>query len=265
MKKIPQDIVGNIAILKFKRGVPFIIKKIKAYLFLRKNKNIRTVVEKIEKFSGDLRIQKTRHLAGLRTKETIYHENDCVFKFNIDETYFSPRLSNERKLVTDEVIKIIKKKKNPKVLVMFSGVGPYPIVLAKKVKKLKIKSLIFSNELNKVANEYEKENILLNKVSDYVIQFPGDARTLPERLNHKFDVILMPRPNIQDTFLDVALKLSKRGTVIFYHGFGTKEKVLDEIKKDCGKRIGKIDIRKAGDIGPRVYRWQSTFKVKSVV
>ena len=71
----------------------------------------------------------------------------------------------------------------------------------------------------------------------------------------------MPRPNLKDTFLKTALKLSKKGTIIFYHGFGTKESVLEEIKKDTKGKIGKIKIRKAGDIGPYIYRWQAQFKV----
>ena len=50
----------------------------------------------------------------------------------------------------------------------------------------------------------------------------------------------MPRPNLKDTFLKSALKLSKKGTTIFYHGFGTKEEVLSEIKKDTKNKIGKI-------------------------
>ena len=72
----------------------------------------------------------------------------------------------------------------------------------------------------------------------------------------------MPRPNLEDTFLPHALKLSKKGTTIFYHGFGTKEEVLSEIKKDTNGKMGKIKIRKAGDIGPYKFRWQAQFKIK---
>jgi len=67
---------------------------------------------------------------------------------------------------------------------------------------------------------------------------------------------------LSDTFLKTALKLSKKGTTIFYHGFGTKQKVLNEIKENAKNKIGKINIRKAGDIKPYEYRWQAQFKVK---
>ena len=71
----------------------------------------------------------------------------------------------------------------------------------------------------------------------------------------------MPRPNLKETFLENTLKLAKKGTTIFYHGFGTKEEVLKEIKKDTKNKIGKINIRKAGDIGPFAFRWQAQFEV----
>ena len=260
MKKIPQDIVGNIAILKFPRRTLWLIKKLKAKKFLKNNKTVTTVVEKTKGFSGELRTLETKHLAGTRTKQTTYKENNCIFKFNIDESYFSPRLSNERKIISDEVAKL--SKQNTKILVMFAGISPYPIVIAKKLKRMNKKAKIISNELNKKANRESEKNIALNKLQNYITLVNGDAKKLPTKLKEKFDIILMPRPNLDNTFLKTALKLSKSGTTIFYHGFGTKEKVLKEIKKNTKNKIGKIKIRKAGDIGIHKYRWQATFKVK---
>ncbi|MCK5449608.1 hypothetical protein KAI32_01980 [Candidatus Pacearchaeota archaeon] len=261
MGKIPQDIIGDIAILKFPRRTLWLIKKLKAKIFLNKNKTIKTVLEKTEGFSGKLRTLKTKHLAGLKTKEATYKENNCIFKYNVNESYFSPRLSNERKIIADEVVKL-SKKKGTKILVLFAGISPYPIVIAKKLKQSKKQATIISNELNKKANIAGRKNIALNKLSDNITLEEGNAKKLPIKLKEKFDIILMPRPNLKETFLETALKLSKKGTTIFYHGFGTKEEVLNEIKKDTKNKIGKISIRKAGDIGPYKYRWQAKFKVK---
>jgi tRNA (guanine37-N1)-methyltransferase len=265
MKKIPQDIVGDIAILKFPRRSLWITKKIRAMFFLRRHKGITTVLEKVEGFSGELRMHKTRHLAGMKTKEATYKENECVFKFNVDKTYFSPRLSNERKIISDEVVRLVKKKTS--ILVMFAGISPYPIVIAKKLKQKKVNARVYANELNEDANRYAEKNVVLNKLKDYVVLLEGDAKKLPQIISKKkapkkFDIILMPRPNIDETFLDVALKLSKKGTIIFYHGFGTKEEVLNEISNAGKSKIGKICIRKAGDIGPHRWRWQAFFRVK---
>ncbi len=261
MKKIPQDIIGDIAVLKFPRRTLWITKKLKARKFLKQHKNVTTVLEKTNGFSGILRTQKTKYLAGIKTKETTYIENNCRFKFNIDETYFSPRLSNERKITAEEISKLTKKK-DMRILVMFAGVGPYPIILAKKLKKEKKQVEVYSNELNKKAYHYMRDNITRNKLSDYIIQVPGDAKKLPTKIKDKMDVIFMPRPNIEDTFLKTALKMSKKGATIFYHGFGTKEEVLEEVREACGEKIGKISIRKAGDIAVEKYRWFVRFKVK---
>ncbi len=261
MEKIPQDIVGDIAVLKFPRRSFWITKKYKAKKFLKENKTIKTILEKVGGFSGTLRTPTTKYLAGVKTKDATYKENGCIFKFNIDETYFSPRLSNERKVISDEVAKL-SKKSGTKILVMFAGVAPYPIIIAKKLKSVGKKSILISNELNKKANIYAKRNIQINKLQDYVKILSGDAKKLPSKTKDKFDIILMPRPNIDDTFLKTTLKLSKKGTTIFYHGFGTKQKVLEEIKKDTGNKIGRIKIRKAGDIGAYKFRWQAEFRVK---
>jgi tRNA (guanine37-N1)-methyltransferase len=258
MKKIPQDIVGNIAILKFPRRTPWIIKKLKARKFLKQNKNITTVLEKTQGFFGKLRTQKTKHLAGIKTKQTTYKENNCIFKFNVDESYFSSRLSNERKMIADKITKLTKK--NFKILIMFAGIAPYPIIIAKKLKQKNKSFHIYANELNKRANKDARKNITLNKLQKYITLIPGDAKKIKSK--EKFDIILMPRPNLKETFLKTALKLSKKGTTIFYHGFGTKQEVLNEIKKETKNKIGKIKIRKAGDIAPYKFRWQAQFKIK---
>jgi tRNA (guanine37-N1)-methyltransferase len=271
MKKIPQDIIGNIALLKFPRKTFWITKKLKALKFLKQNKNITTVLEKTEGFSGKLRTLKTKHLAGIKTKEATYKENDCIFKFNVDESYFSPRLSNERKIIADQVEKLTKQ--NSKILIMFAGIGPYPITIAKKLKQNNKKAIIIANELNPKAIEEMKRNIALNKLQNYITIIPGDAKKIPQKTKEKFDIILMPRPNLKNTFLKTALKLSKKGTRIFYHGFGTEQEILNEIRRDtlytngcaerrAGKKIGEIKIRKAGDIGAFKFRWQAEFVVR---
>jgi tRNA (guanine37-N1)-methyltransferase len=262
MKNISCDLIGNIAILNFKRNTFFLKKKINAYILLRKNTNIKTILEKKEKIEGILRIPKLKFLAGKKDYETYYKENNCLFKFNVKETYFSPRLSNERNRISEEVLNLSKKIKNPRILVMFAGVYPYPIVLAKKLKLNKIKAKIYVNELNKKANFYGKENIKLNKVDDYIQFCEGDAKDLPKKLNQKFDIILMPRPNLEETFLDICLKLSKKGTKVFYHGFGKKEEVINEIEKKLKGKYQNFVIRKAGEIAPYKYRWQVNFSIK---
>ena len=75
--KIPGDVVGNIVILKFDRDISLVAKKKFAVSYLRRNKSVTTVLEKVGKFFGRLRTLKTRWLAGDKTLEALYRENGC--------------------------------------------------------------------------------------------------------------------------------------------------------------------------------------------
>lgn len=249
------DIIGDIAIITFPEKNWFLYKKFFSWNYLRKNKKIQTVLEKKGAIKGKLRKFDTGFLSGKNKKETIHTENGCKFYLHIDKTYFSPRLSNERKTTAEEIAENLKQNSN--ILVMFAGIAPFPIVLAKELKRKRLKARVVSSELNKQACKYAEKNITLNKVQDYVEVFQGDSRNL--KIKDKFDVILMTRPNLKETFLDSALKFSKKGTLIYYHGFGTEQEVLKQVEN---KKVKLVSIRKAGDIAPRKWRWLVKLVVK---
>ena len=251
------NVMGSIAIINFPDNVSLKDKKNKANEILREHANIKTVLEKSGKFKGRLRKMETKYLAGEKNKEILYKENGCLFRFNIDKTYFSPRLSNERK----EISKLIKKGDD--VLVMFAGVSPFSIVIAKNSKAKKV----VSNELNREANKYGELNLELNKVKDKVILAKGDIKKYAKKTKEKFDVIVMPRPNLKDTFLKEAFVLSKYGTRIYYYGFcRTEDKnlIVEQIKEEAKKAKKKIKILKikpAGEIAPYKIRLRVDLKV----
>jgi len=253
------SVLGNIAIVNFPDGYNSSEKKKFALGILKKHSNISTVLEKSGKFSGRLRKMKTHVLAGEKTKEVLYSENNCVFRFNIDDTYFSPRLSNER----HEIASMIKKGDN--VLVMFAGVSPYSIVIAKNSPAAKV----VSNEINKKANKYTEMNIELNKVKNKVVLLPGDIKRLVAggKIKEKFDAIVMPRPQLKDSFLKEAFKLSHTGTRIYYYDFCKIEdmdSIVSMIKSEAEKAKKKIKIlkvKRAGEIAPYKIRIRIDFRV----
>jgi len=262
------NVLGNLAVVNFNFKTKLKDKKEFAKEILSKNNNIKTVVEKSGIFKGRLRKMQTNNLAGDKTKEVLYKENNCVFRFNIDDTYFSPRLSNERKEIASEI------RKDSEVLVMFAGVAPLPIVIAKNSKAKKV----YSNELNRLANKYAELNIEKNKLKGKVELIPGDIKKVAERikggLNVKgnlvplqFDVIAMPRPQLKDSFLQEAFMLSKKGTVIYYYDFCKQDEInliIDKIKDEAKKAKKKIKILKsknAGEIAPYKIRCRVDFKV----
>jgi len=250
------DMIGSIAIAEIPDSLRKKSKLI-AQTLLSMHKNIRTVLNKAGKFKGRLRTRKLKFLAGVNTRETEYVENGCRFRFNVETSYFSPRLSNDRLEIAKQV------KKGEKVLVMFSGVAPYPIVIAKNSKAKEV----YAIELNRIASKYALENVRLNKVSERVHIIQGDVRRkIPELKRKKiiFDRIVMARPQLKDDFLKDAKKVSRKGTIIHLHDFLFEEQMphvaIGKIKKAFPKaRI--LGWKKAGDIGVRKYRVRVDFAV----
>ncbi len=252
-----QDILGNIAILKFDWDEKQSTKKKEAGKFLKEHKNVRTVVEKSEKFSGRLRTMKTKWLAGEKNLEALYKENGCEFRLNVESCYFSSRLASERKKVAEMM------KKGENVLVMFGGVAPFAVVIA----KLSRASRIISVELGRECSKYALQNVKRNKLEKKIEIIQGDVRRIVPKMKEKFDRIVMPRPKLGDSFLDVAFPALKKGGIIQYYGFysekdadALKKLILDEAK-NAGRKVKIMKIEKAGDIGMKTFRYRADVKV----
>lgn len=257
MIKAGYDFFGNICILKFPDKTTGKDKQEFAKKVLAERKNVSIILEKTEKVSGRLRTIKTRFLAGKKTKEALYRESGCIFKLNVDSCYFSPRLSNERLEMAGKI------KTNDRVLVLFSGVAPFPIVIAKHSKPKKIVAV----ELGRECSKYALENVRVNKVVDRVEIIRGDVRRIDKLLekNIKFEKIVMPRPQLKDSFLKYVWKFCKKNTEIYYYDFGRDatlivNRVLSEAK-EAGKNVRVIGFKKAGEIAPYKYRWRVDLKI----
>ncbi|OIO41068.1 tRNA (guanine-N1)-methyltransferase [Candidatus Pacearchaeota archaeon CG_4_9_14_3_um_filter_31_7] len=244
------DIIGNIAILKKK--------DMKLAKELLKRENIKSIYEKSEKFKGRLRKATYKWLAGDKKTETFYRENNCVFFFDINKTYFSPRLATERLEIAKQV------KKNEKILVMFSGVSPYSIVIAKNSKPEKIIDI----ELNREAVKYAKKNVELNKIKNIeVIQ--GDVKKVVSKLKERYNRVIMARPQLKYDFLKEAFAVSKKGTIIHFYDFRNEKdfkKSLELVKqkvKESKKKIKILKLKKAGELAPYKFRMRIDFKVLS--
>jgi len=254
------DILGNIAVIKTEAEGKKKTKaqKLKQARELLKNPNIKTVLEKISNVRGRLRTIKVKHIAGEKNLIANYRENGCFFRFNVETCYFSPRLSNERKEIASKI------KRKDRVLVMFAGIGVYPIVIYKAKKPQKIVGI----ELGKDCCRYFKENLKLNKCEEIKI-IQGDVKKQTPKLKEKFDVVIMPRPNLKESFLEQGLAVCKKNGRIFYYAFGRdneKDKIIESIKKEAEKYKKKIKIlriKKAGEIAPYKFRWRIEISVKS--
>ena len=253
--KTAYDHIGNVAILDIPDELVAKERAI-ASVLLEVNPKVRTVLKKVGIHSGEFRLQKLKVIGGKRTKITSYKENGILLKMHLEEVYFSPRSSTERKRVCGLV------KKGEDVLVMFSGCSPYCCSIGKNT----LASSVVGVEINPVAHKYAQENVRLNKLKNVKLCC-GNVRKIVPRLHASFDRIIMPLPKDSEKFLDVALKVVRKGGVIHLYSFGYKEDVALIRKgiKDACKVVG-VSCRilrsvKCGQYSPKKYRFCTDFKV----
>jgi len=257
-EQLPQtkEIVGRIMVLEIPESLEK-KEKIIAEAYLKANPQIQTVVKKQEFHSGDFRTRKVKVLAGKPKKEAIHRENGVNLKLHLEKAYFSSRLGGERLRIANQV------KDNEEVMVMFSGVAPYPLVLAKNSAA----KTIYGVELNPIANAYAAENVILNKMQKKIILKNGDVRKELPKLRKKFDRIVMPLPKDSEKYLDLALKKSKSGTVIHLYSFFYEQSLNEEVKKvkdqckSLGASVKVMKVVRCGQSAPGTFRYCLDLKV----
>lgn len=210
---------------------------------LKNNKNIKVVLKKISGREDEFRIPKYEIVYGNDNCEVIHKEYGYSIKVDVTKAYFSSKEATERQRLANLT------KDNEEILLMFSGVAPIAIAIAKR-KNVKI----YCIEINKAAHEYAKENVKINKVEDKVFLFNGDVREVcnNELKDKKFDRIIMPII-FSINYLDLAVKkLKKNGFVHFYHV--CEENVLEEIAKKFNLKI--VNIQKVSEYAPRKIKYR---------
>jgi len=226
------DIIGHIAIIE----VPERLKKKKkllAKVIMSLNKHIKTVLEKASERKGIYRIRKYRFLVGEKNFETIHKEYGCIFKLDPTKVYFSPRELTERQRIASQV------KENEVVMVMFAGVAPYAIQIAKKQPNVKE---VIAIEINPIAVKYAKENVVLNKVQDKVKVIEGDVREKCKEFYGKCDRVVMPLPKGAEDFLDIAVNCLKRKGYIYFYNWGGEPNVFENAEKIVEEKMRKMGV-----------------------
>mgnify|MGYP003876788623 CR=1 FL=1 len=215
------------------------------------HRSVKSVLAKESGRAGDYRLRRLRLIAGDPDTEVIHKEAGCLFKLDPMKVYFSPREATERGRIASKVAE------GERILVMFSGVGPYPIRIAKLRGDVDITAV----ELNPDAHNYCVENIHLNRVEDKVHPILGDVRDVCPRLEGGFDRIVMPLPLGAYRFLDLAIPLLGEGGILhFYHWarepslFEEAERLVSEAADRFDREAEIIDRIKVSQYSPRVWK-----------
>ncbi|MGQ4873781.1 MAG: class I SAM-dependent methyltransferase [Promethearchaeia archaeon] len=234
------DIVGSIAILEFNEkdnNIPETCKKLIADALMECHKNIKTVYEKKSEIKGDFRLRDLNLLSGLDQNITYHKENKCIFKVDIKNAFFTPRLIFERERISN-----LKFKENEIIVDLFAGIGPFSIQIAKKHK---VKIIAF--DINPTAINLLKENIKLNKIIGEIKSYNIDVKKLKNKensignlLKNKANRIIMNLPEKASEFIDIAIFLLKEvGGIIHIYLFSEKpdpiKRASEKVKKSLSK------------------------------
>ena len=235
------DTIGDIVILEIPDNL-IAKKQIIGDAALKFTKR-RSIYMKKSAIKGTIRIRDLEFLAGVDDSVTIHKEHGARLKLDVREVYFSPRLATERKRVMESV------NDGEKILDMFCGIGPFPIVIARN-KNVEITSV----DINENAIKYLDENIRLNKLKGNIKTYCGDIAEVSKEFKCKFDRIIMNLPGLAYTFLDLAVDLIEDGGIINYYEFSDSYdegiKRLETVCEKKNKKVKIINTRKVKSTSP---------------
>lgn len=224
------DIIGDIAIIEIPQNLAKHETRIGEAL-LEVHSNLKTVLKKLGPMEGEYRVRRMKRIAGEDNTIATYRESGAVMEFVVSKVYFSVRLSHERERIARLV------KPGERILALFAGVGPFPLVIARKHKDAEIVAI----ELNPDAVYWMKKNIERNKANN-VKAVLGDAREVVMRDYRDFaDRVIMPLPHSAEEFLDVAFAGAKDGATIHFYTFvGVEDPFKEAFEK------AEVAAKKAG-------------------
>jgi tRNA G37 N-methylase Trm5 len=192
------DMIGDIAVIEIDDTLKH-KEKIIADTLLQMVKNIKVVCKKVGRHKGEFRIQSMKVIAGEERKETITKENGISLKLDVEKVYFSPRMSTERKRISEMI------RPGEDILCMFSGCGPYPLTFLRKQPNLWIDSI----EINPIGAEYQRQNLSINRSISRKIE-PVQAKS---RQKQYLDYVIEKRINVLNGDVKEIVPNIKRGKI----------------------------------------------------
>lgn len=244
------DQIGDIIIVRIPDSL-LAKKKLIGETLLNEVKIAKSVFYQSSPVEGDFRTRNLENLAGENKTETEYKEFGCKFTVDVENAFFSPRLSTERERIANLV------QDGETVVNMFAGVGMFSIMIAKKKK-----CTVYSIDINPVASNLCEKNITSNKLAGKVISINGEAsQIIQEQLKDKSDRTLMLLPERSDEFLKSAIDATKNGGIIHYysHIHADKKSNAGKLSEEHYLQVTSVKSEILGSkivraVGPRYYQ-----------
>ncbi|MGL1933241.1 MAG: hypothetical protein OCC45_16015 [Desulfotalea sp.] len=243
------DIVGDIAVIIIPEPLlPW--KETIGQTLLDSHPNIKVVAMRAGNYQGEYRILPIDVIAGENRSTTEVKEAGVRLRFDLSTSYYSVRSGGERLRIAGLI------EEGEKVLVAFSGIGPYPLVISKHSSASKIIGI----EKNKEAHIAALGNLRLNKKCRNIWLHNADIINWATEYEEKFDRIIMPLPKDGRRFLDCLIPLlNPDGYLHFYDmqavgEFENSLKFLEKVAVRIGRQIKTHKIVSAGHTSPYTHR-----------
>jgi len=244
------DQIGSIIIVRIPESL-LSKKRIIGKTLLDEVKIAKSVFYQASAVEGDFRTRNLEILAGEDNTRTEYKEFGCRFIVDVENAFFSPRLSTERERIANLI-------QDGEIMTnMFAGVGMFSIMAAKRKK-----CTVYSLDINPIASNLCEENTKLNKLAGEVISINGDAaKIIKEKLMDKSDRTLMLLPERSDEFLESAINTTKDGGIIHYysHIHADKKSNASKLSEEHYLQVTPVrseilDSKIVRAVGPRYYQ-----------
>ena len=244
------DQIGDIIIVRIPDSL-LSKKKLIGETLLKQVKIAKGIFYQASAVEGDFRTRNLEILAGDNKTETEYKEFGCKFTVDVENAFFSPRLSTERERIANLV------QNGETVVNMFAGVGMFSVMIAKKKK-----CVVYSIDINPIAARLCEQNIKSNKLVGNVISINGDAlQIIQDQLQNKSDRTLMLLPERSDEFLESAINATKNGGIIHYysHIHADKKSNAGKLSEEHYLQVTPVKSEILGSkivraVGPRYYQ-----------
>jgi len=243
------DLVGDIAIVIIPHALEARERLIGAAI-LAANRNIRVVAKRAAGYGGEFRTLPLTIIAGEDRTDTEVREFGIRLCLDVREVYFSVRSGNERRRIASLV------QPGENVLVLFSGIGPYPLMISRYSMAEKIVGV----EKNPVAHDYGLLNLRLNKKLMNIELIRGDVRDVLPRFTSRFDRLVMVLPKSGEDFLHAALRVLKPESWLHFYDMQDKGSLaksvtkVDAVCRAANRQLLDADVTTCGHCAPHLYR-----------
>jgi tRNA (guanine37-N1)-methyltransferase len=235
------DIIGDIAVL----GLPSPVLPYSGAIvatILRRNKTIRTVVNKTGKTGGEGRTARYDLICGGPTT-TLHRESGFMYRLDIQEVFFAPRLAAERRRVAGLV------QPGEAVLVPFAGIGPFAVPAAARG------GAVTAVEKSPSAYRWLMENAVNNSVADRMILINGDAYDLSLLPRRDYDRAIVPAPYGQEMVVEPISTVVRPGGTIHLYLFKKKCQLPYLLGSLADNGLTALRCKRCGNVAPGVNRW----------